>query len=556
MPRLSGLSRPRLALLVAGTALTTVAAAAVVTAPEARTAAGTTVGGLPAGGVTRAALTALLNDALVAQPSAIDLTLGSRSATLARTDLGVRVDVDATVDLALDKAGSSRFDRVTGRAAAAMITPVLEEDEQALTSASEEVAEQASFPESHGTLRWADGAFTSTPPADGQLVAADEVRTALRAAVTDLGEQTAVVPVEVLPAHLTAAAVERVRAAAQALAAAPVRLSAGARTVEVEGTDLAPYLSLDAVGAGPGHAVALGAQLRGTESVVVNAAAALTRSAVQPVIGTPALTKVLEEKGSTSFRPQPATTRLVRSGTDGQTVTPAAVRAALVSAVRRTDRVVRVTAVPERAVTDAQVAQVDALLGTFTTKHACCQPRVKNIQRMAKTIDGTVIAPGETFSLNGIIGRRTTAKGYVSAPFILDGELSEDIGGGVSQFATTAFNAAFFAGVRLDSHQAHSFYISRYPPGREATVNFPTIDLRWTNDTTTPIVVRTLTDSGSVTVALFGRGDGRSVTGTTGNRTPVKGKDFRIKVSRTVTIPGQATRSQTFTTTYNEAPEH
>jgi vancomycin resistance protein YoaR len=125
----------------------------------------------------------------------------------------------------------------------------------------------------------------------------------------------------------------------------------------------------------------------------------------------------------------------------------------------------------------------------------------------------------------------------------------------VSQFATTTLNAAFFAGLQLDLHQPHSFYISRYPPGREATVNYPTIDLRWTNDTGAPILVRAATTATSLTVTLYGRNDRRVVTGVSGPRMPVPSKNFRITVSRVISIPGRPTRRQSFTTTYNKPPK-
>ena len=173
---------------------------------------------------------------------------------------------------------------------------------------------------------------------------------------------------------------------------------------------------------------------------------------------------------------------------------------------------------------------------------------------IARTVDGTLIAPGQSFSLNDVVGKRTKAKGYVEAPFILDGELSTDVGGGVSQFATTTFNAAFFAGLRLDRHQAHSFYISRYPPGREATVNYPSIDLQWTNTTSAPVLVRANTTATSLTVAIYGRGDGRIVQALSGPRQPVPGRNFRISVSRILTVPGLAPARETFTTTYNKPP--
>ncbi len=103
-----------------------------------------------------------------------------------------------------------------------------------------------------------------------------------------------------------------------------------------------------------------------------------------------------------------------------------------------------------------------------TTHHACCQPRVTNIHLIADIVRGHVIQPGETFSVNGFVGQRTAARGFVDAPVIYNATEDHDIGGGVSQFATTMFNASFFSGLDLVSYQSHSLYLSRYPRGREA----------------------------------------------------------------------------------------
>jgi hypothetical protein len=97
---------------------------------------------------------------------------------------------------------------------------------------------------------------------------------------------------------------------------------------------------------------------------------------------------------------------------------------------------------------------------------------VTNIQRGAEIIDGTIVGPGERFSLNDVLGRRTIERGFVEAPQIYAGRLEDAVGGGVSQIATTTYNAAFFAGVQIVTHQPHEFYISRYPMGREATVSW------------------------------------------------------------------------------------
>ena len=194
------------------------------------------------------------------------------------------------------------------------------------------------------------------------------------------------------------------------------------------------------------------------------------------------------------------------------------------------------------------------LIGTFTTYYEPGQPRVTNIRTMARAVDGTVIAPGEQFSLNGITGERTRAKGYVPAPFIADGRLEPSVGGGVSQFSTTTYNAAYFAGLQLDSSQPHSAFIDRYPPGRESTLNYPDIDLTWTNDTGAPILVRATTTGTSVTVSLFGNNGGRTVRAIAGSRRPAGG-GFSIEVTRVVRYrDGRVTRTPR-TTTYTPLDE-
>ena len=98
---------------------------------------------------------------------------------------------------------------------------------------------------------------------------------------------------------------------------------------------------------------------------------------------------------------------------------------------------------------------------------------------VAEEVDGALVMPGETFSLNTFTGPRGTAQGYVPANVISGGKLSTAVGGGISQFATTMFNAVFFAGLEDVYHKPHSFYISRYPrPVAEATVYEGVIDLQ------------------------------------------------------------------------------
>jgi hypothetical protein len=153
-------------------------------------------------------------------------------------------------------------------------------------------------------------------------------------------------------------------------------------------------------------------------------------------------------------------------------------------------------------------------VSSFTTFFSCCEPRVTNIRRMARQIDDYVVMPGETFSVDRIAGPRTTAKGYVPAPYMQGGTgHCCAIGGGVSQFGTTMYNAVFWGGYEVVDHQPHSGWISRYPLGIEATLVYSSIDLKFRNDTVTPIYVRTSTSSTSLTVELWGNQGGWRMRG-------------------------------------------
>jgi len=121
------------------------------------------------------------------------------------------------------------------------------------------------------------------------------------------------------------------------------------------------------------------------------------------------------------------------------------------------------------------------------------------------------VEPGQTFSLNGALGPRTTDKGYKLAPGIgANLEFEDSVGGGVSQLSTTLFNAVFFGCYADVTHTVHALYISRYPMGREATLNYPSIDNKFRNDSRSGVLIRTFYSGTSVTVALYGNKEGRS----------------------------------------------
>jgi len=160
-------------------------------------------------------------------------------------------------------------------------------------------------------------------------------------------------------------------------------------------------------------------------------------------------------------------------------------------------------ATPEEVLESAAELGIIEEVGTFTTEHAANQSRVVNIQLFADIVRGTIIEPGETVSMNAVVGRRTREGGFVGGGFISNGVLVSDIGGGVSQFATTIFNAAFFAGLDFPEYQAHSIYFSRYPFGREATISFPKPDLKIQNNTAYGVLIWTSYTPTSITVTLY-----------------------------------------------------
>lgn len=177
----------------------------------------------------------------------------------------------------------------------------------------------------------------------------------------------------------------------------------------------------------------------------------------------------------------------------------------------------------EYSTQDVEGWGVDEVIGEFTTGDFSSASGV-NIRKVAAEVDGAVVNPGETFSLNGYTGHRGKAQGYIESGIILDGHADQAVGGGISQFATTLFNASYFAGMEDAGHQEHSYYISRYPAGREATVYEGAIDLRFRNPSASGVVIQAFGDSNSVTVRIWGDKsvDVESVNGGRWNQTSPK----------------------------------
>ncbi len=230
---------------------------------------------------------------------------------------------------------------------------------------------------------------------------------------------------------------------------------------------------------------------------------------------------------------------------------------------------------PGRTTAQARALRITEQVAEYTTPYSCCEPRVQNIQRAAELLDGYVIPAGGRFSLNDALGRRTEERGFVAAPQIAAGRLEDAVGGGVSQVATTMFNAAFFAGLAIVDHTPHQFWISRYPQGREATVSFGGPELIVDNDWDAAVLIDATATDSAITIRLFSSPLGRRVETETSEQTNIVqpeihetvdddlepgervveqemgGPGFTVTYTRTVWAGSELKRDETYTWTYD-----
>jgi vancomycin resistance protein YoaR len=220
-----------------------------------------------------------------------------------------------------------------------------------------------------------------------------------------------------------------------------------------------------------------------------------------------------------TFRPAGDTVEIVPAK-DGLAVdvpaTAANILAAATSAGDRTAALVVRTAEAERTTADARAMGVERRLASYTTAYAGTPDRITNLQLGVSLVSGALVAPGDTFSFNERVGERTVERGFRPAPVIIKDEYEEDVGGGVSQVATTVFNAAWEAGLKITERNPHSLYISRYQLGRDATVNYPDLDLKFVNDTPKWIYLAGGYGGGGITVTVYGGGPERRVESSSG----------------------------------------
>jgi len=339
-------------------------------------------------------------------------------------------------------------------------------------------------------------AVTALPPRAGRRIAPALAERALLAAMVGPPSERLDLPLENVAAPLPAAAAERAATEARALLSAPIVL----RTSD------------------PAHEWSLTAsELRG--SLRAERDGDTLRLGFLPE----ALAKSLE-RVRLEIEAEPVNAKFEVDATNAVTVVPSrtGVRldwpnlpAALLGASRASDRAAPLpilhTPEPMLATERANSLGIRGLVSTFTTRHPCCEKRVENIHRIADLLDGTLVEPGQTASVNALVGPRTLKAGFVPAPTIEEGEMVDSIGGGISQFATTLFNALFHGGYDIIERQPHTYWFPRYPMGHEATLSWPKPDIIFRNDTAAGLLIKTAYTGTTITVRIFGDNGGRKV---------------------------------------------
>ena len=446
----------------------------------------TSVAGIEIGGLSPASAQAKLQAKLASKAtSPISVVVAGHPGSIDPVRAGLTVDYLATIDNA-GRRSANPLDLLRSLFGHRQIAPATSVDVTKLAAEIDTLDSSIDGGGRDGSIRFDGVTPVAVAPVKGQGIDKNKAITVLREAYLSSTAPIELPTTQVDPT-ISAAVVQHVlETVAKPAVAAPITLVAGSFTVDVAPGTIAKNLSFKAesgtlvpVVDGPGIAASLGDALKPLETAGKDASFDLQSGS--PVI-VPSLpgTKADTEKLGTAIAgvlSQSAPRRVVVPITDVQ---------------------------PSFSTQAAQSLGIKEMVSTFTTHHPCCAARVTNIHTIANILNGHIIEPGETFSLNDVVGERDTKRGFVKAPMIEDGLYVDSVGGGISQFATTLYNAVFFAGLNDIEHHPHSYYISRYPAGRESTISYPQPNMIFQNDTPTGILIQTSYTGTSLTVTFWG----------------------------------------------------
>ncbi|MEU9856556.1 VanW family protein [Streptomyces sp. NPDC047974] len=566
-PTPAAANRPRWRTAAIATGVVAVAAGGLYVAGLVATgddiSAGTRAGGIDIGGLSKAeAAERLRAQAPAAWTAPIAVQVGERTESVSPAVAGLTVDADATAERAADP--SKDPFTVIGRLFSSgdrEIEPVLAQDTAKTDAAVAALAKRNDRAVKEGAVSFRDGEAVAARPVTGQKLDTAKAAEALRAAYPAApGAAAVALPVSLTEPKLPAAELTRfLDAYARPAVSGPVTLTVGEERLRISPETLGDHLTVKDEGGRLTGSLDSAALLRDPD--VARPLAAMTGAPVEGTLG------VRDGK-----------VVVVKEGKPGREVTEKSLAAAVDPLLTRTGDAARTAAVATK-VTQPQVssATLDSLgvkeqMSTFTVNFPTAPYRTINIGRAAELINGSLVQPGEVWSFNETVGERTEENGFVDGTMILDGRYQEAPGGGVSAVATTVFNAVFFAGVQPVEYGAHSFYIERYPAGREATVAWGSLDQKFRNDSGKPIYIAASATDSSVTITFYGTKKYDSVEAVAGPRTnitkpekreatgktcvpqePLEG--FDIAVDRVFGNGGEEVKRQTFKTHYTPRDE-
>ncbi|MET0424850.1 MAG: VanW family protein [Actinoplanes sp.] len=441
---------------------------------------GTRVLGVELGALSRTEAEQKLHDRF--DPMAADpvrVLLAGQAVSLRPTDLNARVDVDATVGRAM-RGGFHLIGQRT-------VDPVVELDQPRLEAALRKQLDRKRI-----TMRKPAITFAGLTPKPVYPQAGLDLDPAVAAAAVRAawprGEVAEVALVQRTPATTKAEVDQLISGLVTPALAAPVTVTVGGKPVVLTPAAIAKGLVFRADDAGRLTPAIDGAKLHAAAS------AAFAKVEIEPVSARIALAG---GKPRTVASTPGTVVDLAKLGPALLAVLPQPAPRSVAGELTRT----------KAPTTDADLAKlgVKERVSTFTTYFTGgkSSPRSQNIITVAKAVDGALVKPGATFSLNGHTGERDYKAGYQDAPVIVGGKLEPGVAGGASQFTTTLFNAAYYAGLQDVEHKPHSFYFSRYPSVIESTIFYPTLDLKFKNTTPYGILIDTATTGRSVTVSMW-----------------------------------------------------
>ncbi|PWV80310.1 Vancomycin resistance protein YoaR, contains peptidoglycan-binding and VanW domains [Prauserella marina] len=462
---------------------------------------GVTVAGVDVGGMGEVEAEQVLRETVqprLDQP--VDLNAGDINHQLDPEAAGLRVDWPRTMNAATDQP-LNPFSRIASFFGSTEIGVVSHSNPERLADAVDRLKGEIDREPQEGTVRFAGTTPVPVDPVPGLRLDADTVTDEILRHWVSPGPVT--LPVETRSVRSTP---ESVRAAvaefAKPAVAAPVTVRGEGATATISTEVIAAALRFTATEDG--------ALTPGVDTEVV----------VDAIGGELASTENPGKNASVVFGDDGPRIEAARTGRsiDWEATLGALPGAFTGDGDRRIDAVYT-TYQPDITTEELEGLGIKDVVGEFTTG-GFASDSGENIRVVAEAVNGAIVKPGDTFSLNGHTGPRGTDQGYVAAGIIENGAPGRAVGGGISQFATTLYNAAYFAGMEDTEHKEHSYYISRYPEAREATVfqnpdGTSVIDLKFRNNTEYGVVIQTQWTPTDITVRLWStkQYDVQSVTG-------------------------------------------